>query len=274
MTLEFWGVRGSLPVPGSTTLRYGGNTACLVLRVDGAVIIFDAGTGIRPLGLDLPPDARVVVIPTHAHADHVMGFPFFSPLYDHERRVELVDCRAAGRDWSLLELLDGVYNPIRASRLHAEIRRHPPDELDFLREFGVAIRTIPLNHPGGSTGFRIEVGGRTIVHLTDNEIDAPVDIVTTRDEFVRFARGADLLIHDAQYRATELPERAGWGHSTVEQVCDLGAAAGVGSVVLFHHDPARTDAELDELVALAESRLDSAGIRCIGAAEGMTIPLG
>jgi phosphoribosyl 1,2-cyclic phosphodiesterase len=274
MIVRFWGVRGSVPTPGAHTLRYGGETSCLSVEAGGGVLVLDAGSGIRALGAALlGAPVHIALVPTHAHFDHTMGFPFFKPLYEPDRPIELVDCHAADRAWSLLELLDNVQIPLTPARLDAAINRRPPGDFGFLRDHGMNVRTVPLNHPGGATGFRIEHGGATLVHLTDNELDAPRSEVTTFAQFVAFCRGADLLVHDAQYVAGDMPAKWGWGHSSVERVCDLAAEAGVGRVVLFHHDPARSDAELDRVEAAANERLAARGAHCLAAREGLMLEL-
>jgi phosphoribosyl 1,2-cyclic phosphodiesterase len=272
MIVRFWGVRGSVPVPGPTTVRYGGETSCISVEAGGAILVIDAGTGIRVLGpalLGTP--VHIVLALTHAHTDHVLGFPFFKPLYEPGRPIDLIDCRTAGRPFSLLETLDSVRTPLVPGRIDADIRRHAPDDLAFMRDFGMDVQTIALNHPGGSTGFRIRHGGSSVIYLTDNELDAPNGGVTTFDAFVEFCRGADILIHDAQYLAGDMPSKWGWGHSAVEQVCALGAAAGVGQLVLFHHDPNRADADLDRIQENAARHFDGSGTRCVVAREGLVL---
>jgi len=274
MIARFWGVRGTVPVPGPTTLRYGGNTSCVSVEVDGLSLVLDAGTGIRALGHALHGQpGRIAILPTHAHIDHVLGFPFFKPLYEPGRVVDVVDYHAGRRHWSLLDLLDGFQMPLSPSRLEASIERRSPGDLTFLREFGLEVTTIPLNHPGGSTGFRIAQGDAVFAYLTDNELVGGAHRVTEFDAFVDFVRDADVLVHDSQYLARDLPLKAGWGHSTVEQACELAAAAGVGQLVIFHHDPHRTDDELDAIGVAARQQLFAHGVACTVACEGGSLTL-
>lgn len=273
MIIRFWGVRGSIAVPGPSTLRYGGNTACVSVEAGARMIVLDAGTGIRALGDALSGKrTEMFVLLSHPHADHVCGFPFFAPLYENGGCVELFDYEHGGTRWSLLEMLEGFQSPVRPTQAAAACRKPLATGLKQLRAHGFEVRTIPLNHPGGALGFRIEYGGCSFVYMTDNEIDAS-EPSTSFDAFVEFCAGADVLCHDAQYLATELPARLGWGHSTVDRACDLAEAARVRKLLLFHHDPGRTDDVLDRIVADAAGRLLSSGIECIAAREGSSIEL-
>jgi phosphoribosyl 1,2-cyclic phosphodiesterase len=274
MIARFWGVRGTVPVPGPDTLRYGGNTSCVSIDVEGLTLVLDAGTGIRALGRALRgATGRIAILPTHAHIDHVLGFPFFIPLYEPGRTIDVVDYRVGQREWSLLELLDGFQMPLSPSRLEAQIQRHTANELAFLREYGLDVTTLPLNHPGGSTGFRVAHGDASFVYLTDNELQGGAHRVTEFDGFVNFVRGAEVLVHDSQYVAKDLPAKAGWGHSTVEQACELAIAANVGQLVVYHHDPYRTDDDLDAIGASACAQMAAHGLDCAVACEGWSLAL-
>ncbi len=273
MIAQFWGVRGSVPVPGRDTLKYGGNTACVSLDVDGRMLILDAGTGIRPLGSLLANSKHdLCILLSHAHADHISGFPFFAPIYETERCIDVIDFEFDGRTWSLLQLFDGLHSPVQPVQAAAVCRHAGPAGFSMLRRKGFDVTAIPLNHPGGAWGFRILNGGRSFVYMTDNEIDA-VDGRTSFDTFAAFCRGADVLVHDAQFLATEMARYAGWGHSSVDRACDLAVAAGVQRLILFHHDPGRTDAALDAIGADARARIAPHDIRCDVAWEGLTLTL-
>jgi phosphoribosyl 1,2-cyclic phosphodiesterase len=274
MIVRYWGVRGSMAVPGPTTVRYGGNTPCVTVEADGSTIVIDAGSGIRLLGEKMGgKDGRIFVLVSHPHYDHVMGFPFFAPLFDTDRCVNVIDCDRDGTPWSLLELFDGVHVPVQPAHLPAACRRSSEEGDALLRDAGFEIVRVPLNHPGGSWGYRVSRGGRSFVHLTDNELDPPAGRRSTPEEIVDFCRGADVLSHDAQYVPSDMPVKRGWGHSTVPQVCDLARAAGVGHLVLFHHDPGRSDDAIDAIEADAKARLADAGIPCTAAYEGLAIEL-
>lgn len=274
MIITFWGVRGSTPVPGPDTLRYGGNTSCVSVEVDGRVLIIDAGTGIRRLGNVLATaEKEMFLVLTHLHEDHLIGFPFFAPLFHQHARLHLLDYRHDGRSYSLVDMFDGVHVPIRVTQISDVCAHSHQDGLGFLVDNGFDTRSIPLNHPGGALGYRIVHGGRTFVHLTDNELSATDTYATPFAEFVDFCRGADVLSHDAQWVTADLPAKQGWGHSTVDETCELAVAAGVGQLVLFHHDPDRTDDQLDSIEAAARERLARYGIDCVAAYEGLRLDL-
>lgn len=273
MMVTFWGVRGSIPVPGPETLRYGGNTSCVAVEADGRVLLLDAGTGIRrAVETVRRHGSEAFLALSHPHADHVQGFPHFDPLFDPTTTLHLPDWTAAGRRWSLLELFDGVHVPIPPAALRARIERPDEDATVYLRRHGWDIATLPLNHPGGAVGWRLRHAGRTFVHIPDNELHA-AEPVTPFERIVEFCHDADVLSHDAQLTESERAERSGWGHSTVDDACALAAAARVGRLVLFHHDPARTDEAIDTLCTEAEARLCPYDIPCVAASEGLRIEL-
>lgn len=273
MFVTFWGVRGSTPVCGPDTHRYGGNTSCVSIETGGRVLILDSGTGIRRLGQKLSGDPREIFLAlTHLHGDHIIGFPFFAPLYEPGTRMHLLDYRHGGGNYSLIQLFDGVHVPMHIGQVARGWDR-PQDELHtYLARHGFDTSSIPLNHPGGALGYRIREDGRTFIYITDNELAAP-EMTTTFAEFTAFCSGADVLVHDAQWIEGELPARAGWGHSTVMQACELAIAAGVSRLVLFHHDPDRSDDALDAIQAEARRRLSPHGIACDAAYEGLRFEL-
>ena len=273
MIVTFWGVRGSVPVPGHDTLRYGGNTSCVSIEIDGRVLLLDAGTGIRGAGEALGmPRRELFVALSHLHADHIMGFPYFRPLFDATMTIHLPDHAHAGRRGSLLDLLDGVHVPFGRSALKARIVRPGEDAATYLVQQGWDVAAVPLNHPGGALGWRVRHADRVFVHITDNELEAR-EATTAPETFAAFCRGADVLSHDAQWSEAEVEGRSGWGHSSVAQACRLAIAAEAKHLVLFHHDPARTDEGVDALRAEAERQLRPHGIRCTAASEGLRIEL-
>jgi phosphoribosyl 1,2-cyclic phosphodiesterase len=273
MLVTFWGVRGSTPVCGADTLRYGGNTSCVSIEAGGRILVIDAGTGIRRLGQTLVGDKREVFLAlTHLHGDHIIGFPFFAPLYERGSRMHLLDYRHGGTPYSLIQLFDGVHVPMHIGQVATGWDRPQEATETYLARHGFDTATIPLNHPGGALGYRISDAGRTFVFITDNELAAP-EITTTFEQFAAFCRGADVLVHDAQWIEGELPARAGWGHSTVAQACELAIAAGVRCLVLFHHDPDRSDDAIDALQADARRVLTPHGIECTAAFEGLRFEL-
>ena len=281
MTITFWGVRGSLPVPGPHTLRYGGNTSCVSVEIDGKVLVLDAGTGIFELGRRLlGTDKEVFLLLSHRHNDHLQGLPFFAPLYHPCAPIHLLDYEHHGEAWSPLVLFDGIRYPLRREMLPAACLRVQGDVLAHLAAHGFSVERQALNHGGGAYGYRITHEGRSFVYITDNEIVEPgsADVgaelyekPVAFERFAAFCAGADVLCHDAQYRAGEMAMRRGWGHSQLPDVCRLAEAAQVRHLVLFHHDPARTDDAVDALLGEARARLAESGIACTAAYEGLTL---
>ncbi|NBC19149.1 MAG: MBL fold metallo-hydrolase [Bacteroidetes bacterium] len=274
MTVTFWGVRGSIPVPGEQTLRYGGNTTCVSIEQDDQVLVIDAGTGIRDLGDALLGDDReIFMLLSHLHADHIAGFPFFAPLYENERVIHLMDYPMGTKTWSPLELMDGVFFPVEADGLSSRYFRVGSSPMEYLYRHGLDVTRLAANHPGGAFGYCVRDGDRSFVFFPDNELHPPEVPTTPHEAFVDFCRGVDVLCHDAQYLDGDLPNKHGWGHSCIEDVCDLAIAAEVGQLLLFHHDPERTDEDLDAVEAEAQERLDPHGIACACAYDGLTLEL-
>lgn len=274
MKLTFWGTRGSIAVPGPTTLRYGGNTTCLGLEIDGQPpVILDAGSGIRPLGIKLaetPGPLEVILLITHLHWDHLLGFLFFDPAYRPGSQIRLGGW-PRGRD-GIRSLFDSQRSdghfPVMFSNLPSTVSL---DETILAPRFdlgAVSVRTIPLNHPQGGIGLRFEVDGRVFVFLTDNELGGPGKLQI--DDYARFCEGAHVLVHDAQYLPEEMDKRVGWGHSDWRSVLELGRKAGVEQLILTHHDPNRSDEELDDI--LTEARHEAAsGMQVEMAHEGLSL---
>ncbi|MBW2029172.1 MAG: MBL fold metallo-hydrolase [Deltaproteobacteria bacterium] len=250
MRIRFWGTRGSIPVPGRNTIEFGGNTTCLEITLQtGKRLIIDAGTGIRELGSELkreegPTDLYLLI--THIHWDHIIGFPFFEPLYDLSTRIRIdgyPTCMKGLRSTFDTRMGDGFF-PIKFDDLRAEVQyldRISKGEVEFE---GVTVDRIPLQHPQGGYGFRFREDGKTLVFITDNELRSDAWTGRTLEEYVEFCTGADILIHDAQYLPSEINQREGWGHSDYEAAFMLAREAGVKKLVLFHHDPSRTDLDV------------------------------
>lgn len=274
MIATYWGVRGSIPVPGETTLRYGGNTSCVTVEMGDRIVVIDAGTGIRRLGASLAgTDLEIFVLLTHLHQDHIQGFPLFHPLYEKGRTVHALEYAQGELRWSPVQLLDGIHFPLRPLNLPSFCECVTADAMIFLRQHGIDVSRLAVNHPGGAYGYRFEESGSVFVHIPDNEIDAPGASGPSFEELAEFCRGADVLSHDAQFLPEEMHERRGWGHTEVTRACDLAVAAGAGHLVLFHHDPDRSDDELDALQARAKELLDPHDIACTAAYEGLRIAL-
>lgn len=257
MRVTFHGVRGSVPTPGPSTVRYGGDSACTEVQLaDGTLIILDAGTGIRELGNRLLREgfsAAIHLLITHPHWDHIIGLPFFGPVYRPETRLSLYTFGSQHilRDGRPI-LFDGEHFPVQFDDLPftLDVVECAADEV---RIGPALVQRIRLNHPGGSDGFRItDADGASLCYLTDNELSPPTPPVTSVEELAGFARHAGLMIHDAQYLPSDMPQKRGWGHSLVEEVLDLGRRAEVHAVALYHHDPDRDDNALDAIGADAE----------------------
>lgn len=271
MEIKFWGTRGSIPAPGPHTLEFGGNTSCVeVLLNSGRRIVIDGGTGLRLLGRRLMEDGAPVSIHlllSHGHWDHLLGIPFFVPIYQETTEI-LVDgwppaFQAMTRVFDS-HMGDGFF-PVAFDHLKARIDylnrlAHGPLDID-----GVHIDVISLNHPQGGFGFRLREGRHSMVFITDNELGAHHGHRMT--EFVEFVQGVDLLIHDAQYLPTDMVERRGWGHSTYEEAVTLAQQAGVHNLILTHHDPSRSDAEVEKIIEMARQMKGSENPHYIDAAR-------
>lgn len=286
MRLRFWGTRGSCPSPGPATVRYGGNTTCVEVRTDDdQLLILDAGTGIRELGRELAARAdgapiRGDVFFSHAHWDHIQGLPFFTPAFQAGNHFRLFGAPAlhTGLEVVLRQQMSPVVFPVGFDALNARMEfREMADHQH--RENGVEVHAINVRHPGGALGFRLCPSGvpnRSIVFIPDNELDRfgdHADGAPTREELVAFARGARLLIHDAMYTGAEYMGHRGWGHSSYRDAVDFAIAAEAETLVLFHHDPERTDDDLQDQLGLCRQmvRERSGSVVVVAAAEGMTI---
>lgn len=267
--VRFWGVRGSIACPGPETTRFGGNTPCIEIRCGSRVLIFDAGTGLRHLGAALAADgiSDIDLFLSHAHIDHVVGFPFFCYLFKPENKL---------RVWSghlddgkttesvLRQLMAEPLFPVPVDIFTADVSFHDFTAGDTLAPAdGVTLRTTMLNHPQNATGYRVEFGGRSICYVTDTEHfeDGP------DRNILGLIAGADIVIYDSTFSDAEYPDFKGWGHSTWEEGARLCTAAGVGTFVIFHHAPERTDDDLDIIGAAAASMRPGSLV----AREGMTL---
>jgi len=249
MLITFYGVRGSIASPGPTTVKYGGNTSCVYLELDnGQILILDAGTGIRQLGRRLAAtDHTINILLSHGHWDHIQGYPFFKPIYQPERRIRVFTSAVSnhGQLCALFDQIDGASFPVNVQELPSRSECFMEHVESVLEEDDIHIRRARLNHPGGGCAYRIEEDGASCAFITDNELHPPQQGATSYDEWVEFCRGVDVLIHDAQYLESDMPHKHGWGHSLVAQVRQLAVDAEVGCLAMFHHDPDRTDAEID-----------------------------
>jgi len=279
MIITFYGVRGSIPSPGEHTVKYGGNTSCVYVELsNGRKLVLDAGTGIRKLGKQLVnPDETVNILLSHAHWDHIQGFPFFDPIYQPGRRIRVFTggTNENSKLCSMFNQIDGANFPISAADLPSNSERIFDDMETTLSGDDIHIRHITINHPGGGSAFRIEDEGTSCAYITDNELEPPGKVTTSYDQWVDFCRGVDVLIHDAQYLESDMPHKHGWGHSLVSQVRQLAVDAEIGCLAMFHHDPDRSDTEIDFIQQDNESffRGRKAPSISVCAAENMQIRL-
>jgi CheY-like chemotaxis protein/phosphoribosyl 1,2-cyclic phosphodiesterase len=291
MRVRFWGTRGSLPKPGPTTLRYGGNTSCAEVRTaDGTLIVLDCGTGAHGLGVALSESAQQPVrghlLITHTHWDHIQGFPFFAPLFVRGNEWDIYAPGGLGQqlEATLAGQMEYTYFPVTLAQCGAAIRFHNLSESPF--EVG-QVRVTPryLNHPALALGYRLEADGAVLVYAVDHEPHArdragpaagtrPGSVVHREDQrHVEWLAGADLVIHDAQYTVEEYPRRTNWGHTPAEWAVDYALAAGAKRLALFHHDPQRDDAALDRLLEACRERAAGGRLDVFAAAEGQVVEL-
>ena len=279
MVARVWGCRGSLPTPGESTVRYGGNTTCVEVRCDDAsTVILDAGTGIKRLGDVLGSSAEIHVLLTHLHLDHLEGLRFFAPLWQAEGEVHIWGPPSPVH--SLQERIARSFSPplfpVDLGDIPATVVFHDvpdePWELD-----GIRILAQPVSHPGSTVGFRLEHAGRSLAFIPDHEPVLGVELAALEPDWVSghgLAHEVDVLLHDSQFTEDEYPDRVGWGHSSVAHAVGFARKANAGRLVLFHHDPDRTDVEVDRLTERAAELWDGNGAPApLAAREGMTIDL-
>ena len=279
MKIKFWGARGSIPVSGRQYIKYGGSTTCVEVRSKkNELIIVDAGSGIRLLGKELLKNKQLNfnMLFTHSHWDHVLGFPFFAPIYNKKTHIRIMGCSFSS-------------DPVR--EIIAKTMQPPGfpvkfEEISARFEFaslcaggcdiaGLQVLPIELSHPNNGLGYKFSEGGRTFTFLTDNELGFVHPGGKKPEEYAEFARGSDLLVHDADYLPEEYPRRRTWGHSTWEQALELALRAGVRSLGLFHHNQDRFDAAVDRVVAECTRRARKAGskLKCFAVREGQEVKL-
>jgi phosphoribosyl 1,2-cyclic phosphodiesterase len=273
MKVTFWGTRGSLPSPGPETARYGGNTSCVqVVGSDGTLLVLDAGTGIRRLGMNLHSSMREIhILLTHLHLDHIQGLGFFRPLDDPECQVHIWGPGSITRNLRarLSRYLSPPLFPIHLRDLPSKLVLHDVGSTEFvIGEF--AITSAMVCHPGPTLGYRIASHAAVVTYLPDHEPALGVRHFPESAEWTSgyaLAADADLLIHDAQYGDQEYAARVGWGHSSLQQAVEFGRLAQVKQLVPFHHDPAHRDQDLDRMTAGAVTALRP-GFAVIPAKEG------
>jgi phosphoribosyl 1,2-cyclic phosphodiesterase/ActR/RegA family two-component response regulator len=297
--IRFWGVRGSIPVPGKSTVRYGGNTSCVEVRADDEIIILDAGTGIRLLGLALdkefgPRSMKLTLLISHTHWDHIQGLPFFSPAYNEKNVIRVLGYEGAraGLATILAGQMETPFFPVSLRELPSHLAIEELKETEF--QIGkVEVRSKFANHPGICAGYRLSAGSGSIAYFPDNEPYEPLkmhlasragisqeearDFATAeRAKMVDFLQGCDFAIMDTQYTDEEYTDHIGWGHSSLSSVVSLALDANVGRLLLFHHDPNHDDEIIDKMVERARALVAKSGkpLEVEAAREGAEILLG
>jgi len=256
---KVWGCRGSLAAPGPETVRYGGNTSCLELRPsDGRLLVIDAGTGARNLGIALGKDRpdRIDILLTHLHLDHIEGLGFFGPVWDETCEVHIWGPPSPLR--TLREDIAKYFSPplfpVHLDDLPSHLVIHDVPEGEW--ELGSArIRAQPVNHPGPTVGYRVEDEGKVLTYISDHEPALGVDMLAVSPDWVSgyaLAYGADVLLHDSQYTEEEYPGRVGWGHSSIAHTVTFALITKARRLVMFHHDPLHSDAQLEIMLARAK----------------------
>jgi len=270
--VRFWGVRGSTPTPQAENLRYGGNTSCVEVRINGQVYVFDCGTGFRNLGKQLIKEAKgkaiyAHIFLSHFHWDHIQGIPFFTPLYTSEDNYFFFhsSSRTRGLQRAIEEQMSDPYFPVDMSEMAAHRNFYDIEE-DRVAFDECVIQSMWLNHPQGCLGYRIETEDKVVVYATDNEPGHPVFDKNVR----KLAEGADVLIYDAQYLPDQYESyKRGWGHSHWREAVNIVMESGAKELVLFHHDPEHDDACIDSIVHKASEYYP----KVRAASEGMEIKL-
>ncbi|RYD69861.1 MAG: response regulator, partial [Verrucomicrobiaceae bacterium] len=288
--LRFWGVRGSIPTPGPATVHYGGNTSCIEVRADGELVVLDAGSGIRPLGLALAEEFKetplnLTLLISHTHWDHIQGFPFFLPAYNPQNRVRILGYEGAraGLASTLAGQMESPYFPIALKQMPGNIVIEELGEMNF-RLGNIRVEACFLNHPGVCVGYRLNTSSGSIVYVPDNEwsiesgVASKSAAVPCRIEqgLADFVRDADVLVIDAQYDRSEYDHHVGWGHGCVDDVVKLAVAANVKQLFLFHHDPAHDDAYVTRMLENARAVAKEMGgaLQIEAAREGAEVILG
>jgi phosphoribosyl 1,2-cyclic phosphodiesterase len=287
LRVQFWGTRGSIPSPGPGTVRYGGNTPCVEVRTAaGWLVILDAGTGIRELGRTLIERANGGVIQgdiflTHAHWDHIQGIPFFAPIFQRGNHFTIWGSKSleTSIDRVVRDQMSPVVFPVTFEELDATIDFRHLAESERCAGTGYEVTAMEVRHPGGALAYRFTESRRNaaLVYVSDNELGASTHKSGTptgwQEKFVEFCRGAKVLVHDTTYTTEEYDHHRGWGHSTFDQGVALALAAGAETLVLFHHEPRRSDTELDQRTEECRALVKKLGgtLQVVAAAEGLTL---
>ena len=279
MIIRCWGSRGSIPVSGKKYLHYGGNTTCLEIRTkDDKIIIVDAGTGIREAGISLITEGYrdFTILLTHAHWDHVMGFPFFKPIYSFRTNLNIMGSPFAKTSIKdiLSRMMESPNFPIKFDYMRAKIS-YEENCFDSYKLGSLVITPIALSHPNRGTGYKFEEDGKSFVFLTDNELSFKHEGGLDFQDYLKFCQGADLLFHDAEYKEEEYKITRSWGHSSYKDVLRLAFDAGVKKLGLFHHNQERIDSEVDAIVSDCHKIIKKNGkkLECFAVGQSMEFKL-
>lgn len=279
MIIHCWGSRGSITVSGKQYLRYGGNTTCLEIRTkDDKILIVDAGSGMREAGNALMAEGHhdFTLLLTHAHWDHIIGFPFFKPIYSRKTNLNICGCPFARA--SVKELLSRIMEapnfPVNFESIRAKIS-YQDSCFEPFRLGSMVITPIALSHPNQGTGYKFEEEGKSFIFLTDNELGYKHEGGLDLNEYIKFASGADLLFHDAEYKEEEYKKTRGWGHSSYRDTLNLALNAGVKKLGLFHHNQERSDDEVDAIVNDCREIIKKSGkkLECVAVGQSMKFKL-
>jgi len=279
MEIKCWGSRGSIPVSGKNYIKYGGDTTCVEIRTQSDdIIILDAGTGIRRLGNQLLKEGRFSYhfIFTHAHWDHVMGFPFFKPVFHENASFFMHKCPFQSKfvETVLSNVMTAPFFPVKYSELKANLVHENACPETF--EIGsVTITPVPISHPNCGSGYKFVENGKSFVFLTDNELGFIHNGGMSVKQYIEFSAGADLLIHDAEYTPDEYKTTKTWGHSTYTEALDLAIKAGVKKLGLFHINQDRTDDQVDQIVEKCKQHISvkKSDLECFAVGCDMSIAL-
>jgi phosphoribosyl 1,2-cyclic phosphodiesterase len=275
MRVRLWGTRGSVASPGPDTVRYGGNTACVEVRTDEALLVLDAGTGIRPLGVSLRGSTRRIdVLLTHLHLDHLQGLGFFEPVFASDAEIHIWGPPSTTQDLRarLSRYLSPPLFPVRLRDLGPNVSLHDVPHRPFAIG-DLTVRGEAVIHPGPTLGYRVTDGSGSLAYLPDHEPALGAPRFPLAPEWTSghgLAEGVDLLLHDTQYTVDEYQYKVGWGHSSVEHTWAFARQAGARQLVTFHHDPSHSDEELDAMVAELASR---DGPTVVAGTEGLELSL-
>jgi phosphoribosyl 1,2-cyclic phosphodiesterase len=279
MLIRCWGARGSIPVSGPEYLKYGGDTTCLEIRTaDDAIVIVDAGSGIRRLGNRLLAEKKFEysLLLTHSHWDHILGFPFFKPIYRKETSIHIYGCPF--NEESVKEMIAKIMStpnfPVDYHSVQARISYQESCRSSFAVR-SLTIDSIRTSHPNSGIGYKFSENGKTFVFLTDNELTYQHPGGLAFGDYVRFAAGADLLFHDSEFTEDEYRAKKTWGHSTYRAALQLALDAGVKKFGLFHHNQERTDAAIDKIVEDCRrfAAAQKSSLNCFAVQEGTEIHL-